>query len=94
MYDVLPQMVNEHWFNTISFDNLAIEQLKPARLMSEEDYSEFYMGDDGSMTMFIDMVNNEFAVSSTWNKRYPITDNIVDMFKKVKEVAETYTIHC
>lgn len=87
MYDILPQMINEHWFNTISFDNLAIEQLKPARLMSEEDYSEFYMGDDGSHTMFINMVDNEFTVSSTWNKRYPITDNIIDMFKKVKEVS-------
>ena len=87
MYDILPQMVEEKWFNTISFDNLAIEQIKPARLMSEEDYSEFYMGDDGSHTMFIDMVNNEFAVSSTWEDRYPISDDIKDMFAKVKEVS-------
>ncbi len=87
MYDLLPQMVSEHWFNTISFDNLAIEQLKPARLMSKEEYSEFYMGDDGSHTMYVDMVNNEFAVSSTWAERYPVTDNIVDMFNKVKEVS-------
>ena len=87
MYDILPQMINEGWFNTISFDNLAIQQLKPARLMSEEDYSEFYMGDDGQHTMFIDLVKNEFAVSSTWEDRYPITDNIVDMFRKVKEVS-------
>lgn len=87
MHDILPVMIDKCWFNTISFDNLAIEQLKPARLMSEEDYSEFYMGDDGQHTMFLDLVKNEFTVSSTWNERYPITDSIVDMFKKVKEVS-------
>ena len=87
MYDVLPQMIEEQWFNTISFDNLAIEQLKPARLMSAHEYSEFFMGEDGTHTMFIDMVNNNFAVSSTWEERYPIMDNIKDMFNKVKEVS-------
>ena len=45
------------------------------------------MGNDGQYTMFIDLVNKEFAVSSTWSDRYPIMDNIVDMFKKVKEVS-------
>lgn len=87
MYDILPEMVNNGWFNTVSFDNLAIEQLKPRRLLTAEQYDEFYMGDDGSHTMYVDLVNNEFAVSSTWKDRYPITDNIVDMFKKVKEVS-------
>ena len=55
--------------------------------MSEEAYNEFYMGNDGSHTMFIDLVENNFAVSSTWSDRYPIMDNIVDMFNKVKEVS-------
>ena len=87
MYDALPQMIKEGWFNTISFDNLAIEQLKPARLMSEKEYSEFFMGNDGSHTMYVDMVNQEFAVSSTAKERFPLMDNIVDMFKKVREVS-------
>lgn len=87
MYDLLPEMVNDGWFNTISFDNLAIEQLKPRRLLTAEQYDEFYMGDDGSHTMFIDAVNNNFAVSSTATERYEIQDNIVDMFSKVREVS-------
>ena len=87
MYDVLPQMVEEKWFNTISFDNLAIEQLKPARLMSNEEYNEFFMGNDGGFTMYIDMVNEEFAVSSTSKERFPLMDNIVDMFNKVRKVS-------
>lgn len=87
MYDILPVMIEENWFNTISFDNLAIEQLKPNRLMSEHEYSEFFMGEDGSHTLFVDLVNKNFAVSSTWEDRYPMTDDIKEMFKKVKEVS-------
>lgn len=87
MYDILPDMINNGWFNTVSFDNLAIEQLKPRRLLSEEAYEEFYMGDDGSHTLFIDSVNKNFGVSSTATERFPITDNIKDMFDKVREVS-------
>lgn len=87
MYDVLPDMVNNSWFNTVSFDNLAIEQLKPSRLLTKEQYDEFYMGDDGSHTMYVDLVNNEFAVSSTATERFPVMDNIKDMFDKVREVS-------
>ena len=87
MYDILPQMIEEKWFNTISFDNLAIEQLKPSRLMNETEYNEFFMGNDGSHTCYIDLVNEEFAVSSTATERFPLMDNIVDMFKKVREVS-------
>lgn len=31
--------------------------------------------------------NNEYAVGSTYTDRFPIVDNIVDMFNKVKEVS-------
>ena len=87
MYDILPDMVNNGWFNTVSFDNLAIEQLKPGRLLTKEQYDEFYMGDDGNFTLFVDSVNNEFAVSSTATERFPVMDNIKDMFDKVREVS-------
>lgn len=87
MYDILPEMINNKWFNTVSFDNLAIEQLKPSRLLSKEQYDEFYMGDDGNFTLFIDSVNKNFGVSSTAKERFPMTDNIIDMFDKVREVS-------
>lgn len=87
MYKILPEMVTKGWFNTVSFDNLAIEQLEPRRLLTKEQYDEFYMGDDGSHTMYVDLVNNEFAVSSTATERFPIMDNIKDMFDKVREVS-------
>ena len=83
-YDMLPKIVNDCWFKCISFDNLAIKQLEPKRLMSEEDYKEFYMGDDGSFTMYVDAVNRQFAKSSVSTERYDLMDDIADMFKVVK----------
>lgn len=71
-------------FNVVSFDNLAIEQLDVKSLMSEDEWNEFYMGDDGKFTMYIDMVNQKFARCSVAEKRYDLFDNIDDMFKVVK----------
>ena len=84
-YDMLPKIVNDGWFKCISFDNLAIKQLEPKRLMSDKDYKEFYMGDDGSFTMYVDAVNRQFAKSSVSTERYDLMDNIADMFKIVKD---------
>ena len=87
LYDLLPTMKEKHWFNTISFDNLAIKQLTPARLLSEEEYEQFYMGDDGSHTMYIDVVNKKFAISSTSPVTYDILPDIKSMFTKILEVS-------
>lgn len=84
-YDMLPKIVNDGWFKCISFDNLAIKQLEPKRLMSEEDYDQFYMGDDGAFTMYVDAVNRQFAKSSVSTERYDLMDDIADMFKVVKD---------
>lgn len=84
-YDMLPKIVNDGWFKCISFDNLAIKQLEPKRLMSEEEYASFYMGDDGSFTMYVDAVNRQFAKSSVSTERYDLMDDIADMFKVIKD---------
>ena len=84
-YDMLPKIVNDGWFKCISFDNLAIKQLEPKRLMSEKDYKEFYMGDDGEFTMYVDAVNRQFAKSSISTERYDLMDDIADMFKVIKD---------
>lgn len=72
-------------FKVVSFDNLAIEQLDVQRLMSKEEWDEFYMGDDGTMTYYIDMVERKFARSSTadFDKRYDLMDSVDDMFRKI-----------
>jgi hypothetical protein len=77
----LEKMLNH--FKVISFDNLAITQLDVKRLMSEEDWEEFYMGDDGGFTFYIDMVDGTFGKNSLATERYPIMDNIDSMFQKI-----------
>ncbi len=74
-------------FKVLSFDNLAIEQLDVRKLMNDNQWQEFYMGDDGSFTMYIDMVTNTFAKNSiaALNKRYPLLDSIDDMFSIIRE---------
>ena len=84
LYEKLPQILNEGWFEVVSFDNLAIKQLDAQRLMSNEDWEQFYMGDDGSATMYVDMVNREFAKSSTSTERYQLEDDIITMFNKIR----------
>lgn len=72
-------------FKVVSFDNLAIEQLEVKRLMTEEEWNDFYMGDDGQFTMYIDLVEKQFAKCSVSVFRYKLKDNIEDMFRVVKE---------
>lgn len=72
-------------FNVVSFDNLAIEQLNIRRLLTDEEWDEFYMGDDGTSTFYIDMVERKFAMNSTapMNQRYDLLDSVDDMFNVV-----------
>lgn len=74
-------------FNVVSFDNLAIEQLEVQKVITKEYWKQFYMGDDGSSTYYIDMVERKFARSSTaeFNKRYDLLDSVDDMFKEIKK---------
>jgi len=84
MYRELPEMTKH--FKVVSFDNLAIRQLDVKRLMSESKWKDFYMGDDGQYTMYVDMVKQEFSMSSTFPKRLPVMNNIEDMFNIVKSM--------
>ena len=84
LYENLEEMLNH--FEVVSFDNLAIEQLDVKRLMSEEDWDEFYMGDDSEFTYFIDMVEGKFSKNSLspLDERYDILDSIDEMFEKIR----------
>ena len=87
MYNNLLSLLNK--FAVLSFDNLAIEQLeieKRWREFSDEPWGEFYAGDDGDFTYYIDMVERQFAKSSTapFDNRYNLLDNVDDMFKIIQ----------
>lgn len=83
MYNNLQEIISH--FKVVSFDNLAIEQLNPKRLMSEHEWDEFYMGDDGMFTMYIDLVNKQYAKSSISPKRYELANDIKTMFKTIRD---------
>lgn len=90
-------------FELVSFDNLALEQLRENNfnfrdIISDEDFEKYYMGDEGVFTMFIDLVENEFAVSSMTpkEKRHPLPkidfkDDAIDyiscIFQTVRQEA-------
>ena len=72
-------------FDIVSFDNLALEQLNVKRLLSSEEWNNFYMGDDGKFTFYIDLVKGEFAKNSLSQERFPIEDKSIDeMFNIIK----------
>ena len=80
--EILPSLLNK--FDCVSFDNLALEQLDVKSIISPEDYESVFMGNDGEATMYIDLVNRQFAKSSTSVDRYMIEKDIIPMFKTVK----------
>lgn len=88
----LPKMVQE--CKVVSFDNLAIEQLGVKELLfkdKEDEWNEFYMGDDGNFTLYIDAVNQTFAKNSCMPKdeRFPIEGrSMTDMFNFIRDRYE------
>jgi len=85
LYALLLELIKH--FQVVSFDNLAVCQLDVKRLMTDKEWKEFYMGNDGQFTMYIDLVKREFAKSSTATERYPLLEDIKPMFKKVRREA-------
>lgn len=77
------QELKKH-FDIISFDNLALEQIPVREVVGDKLWEESFMGEDGNHTMYIDLVKEEFARTSTSKERFKIKDNIIDMFNIVK----------
>ena len=87
LYKVLDKM--PEWFKVVSFDNLAIEQLDVKRIMTDEQWDEFYMGDDGKYTFYIDLVKKEYAMNSLSGNRFPTGNKTVDeMFSHIRTLSE------
>lgn len=69
----------------IIFDNLAIKQLDIKRFFSENRWRDIYMGEDGEFTMYLDLVEKKFAISSRSKKRYSIDNlSIKEMFEIIR----------
>lgn len=86
MTSLLKTMINDNWFNVISFDNLALEQLDVRSLLNDDEWNEFYAGEEGSHTFFVDLVEKKFAKNSMMSddKKHDLLDNVDDMFQVIK----------
>ena len=71
-------------FNVVSFDNLSIRQLDVRRLLTDEEWEAFFMGEDSEFTFYIDLVEKKFGKNSLATERFDLMDNIDDMFNKIK----------
>lgn len=92
LYNKLEEILNDQWFDVVSFDNLAIKQLMPQRFVSREYWESCYMGEDydtmTSASMYIDLVENEFACNSCdVDHRFKIGDKTVtEMYQFLKKM--------
>ena len=71
----------------LSFDNLAITQLDPKRLFKDPaTYDEYYMGEEGNFSMYVDGVKQEFSLCSYEKTRYSWSDysGISSMFQQIR----------
>lgn len=68
----------------LSFDNLALKQLNIKQYLTNEEWNQFYCGGDGSFTMYIDAVEQKYAMSSTNPNKYDLVGNMKDIFSNIK----------
>ena len=82
---VLPYLFNH--FSCVSFDNLALEQTKIFKYLSKKAYATRFMGKDGEGSMYIDLVNKKYALSSTSTQTFDLQDSLTKMFSHVNAIA-------
>lgn len=58
-------------FEVVSFDNLALEQLCVKDIIGKDAFNNFYMGDEGTFTFYIDLVDKTFSMSSMCKNNEP-----------------------
>ena len=84
--DSIGVMIRTGWFDVLSFDNLALEQLHIKDILTNNEWESFYQGDEGSISMYVDLVDKTFGESSLVQKSemMPLMDDVRDMFIIVK----------
>jgi hypothetical protein len=92
----LPIFVKNDYLSGVCFDNLALDQLDVKEILfnnNEDAWSQFYMGDDGGFTMYIDTVAGKYAKNSCMpqDERYDIGDKTIDeMFRHIQDLYGKY----
>lgn len=74
-------------FKAVSFDNLAIKQLNVKDLVGDN-WDEFFMGNDGQHTFYVDLVKKKFYRSSLESESngFALTNNAPSMFRQIRDM--------
>lgn len=75
-------------FYVCSFDNLALSQLNIKDLLTEDEWSLFFQGEEGSSNIYIDAVEGQFACNSTATERYTLKTDMKEMFDVIKTTIQ------
>ena len=67
----------------MSFDNLSLKQLNIKQYLTDEEWDRFYCGTDGAFTMYIDAVEQKYAMSSTNPNKYDLVGDIKSIFSNI-----------
>ena len=67
----------------LSFDNLSLKQLNIKQYLTDEEWDKFYCGTDGAFTMYIDAVEQKYAMSSTNPNKYDLVGDIKSIFSNI-----------
>ena len=78
--------ISKH-FEVLSFDNLALVQLDIKNSNIVDNWDDFYMGDDGQYTFYIDAVNQRYYKSSIEINGFKCENKTIsEMFEHVKSI--------
>lgn len=78
------QMNTKYKNLTLSFDNLALEQLDLKSAFLEKDWNRFYLGDEFTHSMYLDAVNGEYAPTSRSPKNERVSWDELDIITYFK----------
>jgi len=79
--DLKAYLPNMTWL--LAFDSLAVYQLNPQDIVSKEYWNLHFTGDDGTLSMYYDLVTWVYAKNSFATTRYPFDCSISDAFNTI-----------
>lgn len=82
-------LLNQLFDGILSFDNLALDQLEVQQMVSSVIWQTHYMGEEGSVSLYLDLVKQSYAVSSTTSDNiFPIGDKSFNqVHQHIKELT-------
>jgi len=80
----LPRMIFLGSKVVLAFDNLALSCLRVASMVTEESWDRSYMGAEGEFSMFYDVVEDRYAVSSTSERKWRNGRSAKEMFADIR----------